>query len=126
MTARNHAATLVNRGILRQRRGAYEDALSDFREAREYVDDLPQAWIGEGNVAFLTQDFAAALYAYNQALESDLEEAHALHFNRGLALERLNRRDEAAEAYRAALALSPGWVAAEARLYRLENPEDDE
>ncbi len=122
LIGRDRTATHINRAIIRGLRGDHVGAHEDYLEARRAIPDLPESFVGEGNVAFIRGDFAAALSHYDRALELGLNDAHAGYFNRGLALERLGRPREAATAYQRALEYRPGWDIAEANLARVTAP----
>jgi Flp pilus assembly protein TadD len=67
---------------------------------------------------------AKALFALDRAVQLRPDSA-ALHFNRGVALERAGRAEAAAEAFQTALRLEPGHSQARTRLEALEPPGDD-
>lgn len=106
---RDLAATHLNRGIIRTERGDVDGALADYLEARRIRPNMPESYVGEGNVRFLHGDFSAALNAYDTALENGLSARHAGYFNRGLVLEHMGRWDDAEAAYAEAAALAPDW-----------------
>lgn len=122
LIGRERTATHINRAIIRGLRGDFDGALEDYLEARRAIPDLPESFVGEGNVAFIRGEFAAALSHYDRALELGLADAHAGYFNRGLTLERLGRPREAETAYRRALEHRPGWDIAAANLARVSAP----
>ncbi len=114
------------RGDVLLRLGRANDARACFDEARGLDKDSAGAWEGLGRALIalgeeprgrlnvgtgrmLAGDLEAALAEIDRAiaLEPDLSEAHA---NRGGVLKRLGRLDDAAAAYRAALAKDPNAV----------------
>ena len=64
--------------------------------------------LAAANAAFLAEEYAEALRMWTEVLDAvDTRSQYALHTNRGAALERLGRPQEAIEAYNAALATNP-------------------
>ncbi|MCG8441059.1 MAG: tetratricopeptide repeat protein [Caulobacterales bacterium] len=122
---RDLAGTLINRGILLASRNALDAAMDDYLRARRLRRNLPESYIGEGNVLFRAGDYAGAIDAYDLSLEKGLRARHVAHFNRGLALEQLRMWDDAEEAYLMAAALSPDWGMPPAYLERLEAKRAD-
>src|SRR6056297_3890390 len=61
MTRKNRAATYVNRGVLRMREGKYDEALSDYAEAKSLRPELGAAYLNEGAALIYTKDFQGAL-----------------------------------------------------------------
>lgn len=93
-------------------RDAY-DALQkrDYVQAQKLYGQVKnyRGWLGEGTAAYRSQDWTAALAAFEKAArqtENADEKAHAL-YNAGNALARLERFKQASERYQAALRLKP-------------------
>lgn len=93
-------------------RDAY-DALQkrDYAQAQKLYGQVKnyRGWLGEGTAAYRSQDWTAALAAFEKAArqtENADEKAHAL-YNAGNALARLERFKQASERYQAALRLKP-------------------
>lgn len=77
------------------------------------MSDDPQKLLEEANSSFASGDFSKALDLWTKIIEMvDTEHHFALHTNRGAALERLGRVEEAIEAYDAALSIKPDHVEA--------------
>ncbi len=115
---RNLTATYVNRGILRMRMSNYQGALADYRIAKERRPNLGAIYVNEGAALIGLGDAQGALVALNRALELDTRDAHAAHYNLGLAHEKLGNPTEAYFSYRKALELRPGWELPERELTR--------
>lgn len=98
---------LTNRAAMSAARGAAADARADLESAAELVADFPELHLNWSAVLIHEGSYADAVRAADNALDLGLEnEAHA-HFNRAIALERMDRPDEAYAAYVEAARLSP-------------------
>ncbi len=117
---RDLSATYINRGIIHSDRGELTQALADYREARRLSPGLPESFVGEGNVRFLSGDLEAALEAYETALAQGLRRPQVAHFNIGLVYEQMRRWDEAEAAYGEAAALAPEWPLPQAHIARVQ------
>lgn len=120
MISRNDlAATHVNRGILRMRKGDLIAATQDYEDALEIKPDLTEAYVNLG-AALIHQDrLDEALVALTTALE-DIESGTraAALVNRAIIYD---RKDEARAAYKdlkAAEALKPDWDIVQTMLSR--------
>ena len=83
------------------------------------ADVDPVKLFEQGQDAHARGEFAAALKLYEQALAAHAEFPEA-EFQRGVALASLNRNEQAAQAFRRAQELRPGWEPPRAALARLE------
>ncbi|HSG88491.1 MAG TPA: tetratricopeptide repeat protein [Pseudomonadales bacterium] len=101
------AATLVNRGMLRARRGRFEAAVRDYDRAIEIDPALVHALINRGNALTHLKRFDDALADYEQALFYSQGRDALLFYNRSLAYEKLGRKAEAREDLVRALQLQP-------------------
>ncbi len=116
---RDRAGTLVNRGILESALGDHSAALASYDKALTVMPELPEPWVGRGNVFFLRGDPTAAISAYDRSLEMGITRRHVVLLNRGMAYEARGDLDAAERDYREALAITPEWVLAKSRLERV-------
>jgi len=88
-------------------------AVTRFNEARQFDEVRAEAALHLGFLAIRNGDFAESLRYFREAesAQPDRFILHLLQLFRGRALERLNRPDEAIEAYRAAIAAEPAQTA---------------
>ena len=98
---------------MRQALGALALRLGDSAKAAAWLDGLlaPQARTNHGFALLVTGQAASALADFDAALAA-LPTNDEAGFGRGLALEALGRRAEAAAALRELLARSPGHLSA--------------
>jgi len=120
MTAKNRAATFVNRGVLRMRDGRYDQALSDYASAKRLQPELAEAFLNEGAALIYQQQFEAALVPLNKSLELGIKEEFAAHYNRAIARENSGDVPGAYADFKRALELRPDWELAKNQLDRFE------
>ncbi len=116
----DHAATLVNMGILLNGVGRTDQALEAFAEALSMSPNLPEAILSRGNSHFLRRDYERALADYDLSLQHGIRNEAVAHFNRGMAHEKTKDHRSAAKAYDRALEIDPGFRRAQARRERLQ------
>ena len=120
MTAKNRAATYVNRGVLRMRAGKYEESLADYADAIALNPDLPEAYLNKGSVFIYQRDFASAIEPINTSLDLGISDAHAAYYNRGIAREYTGDINGAYNDFSRALELKPDWDLAIMQMQRFE------
>jgi tetratricopeptide (TPR) repeat protein len=113
---RDRAATYVNRAVVRTNAGRLAAALQDLNRAESIRPDLGEIYASRGNIFFYQSSFEEALAETDRGIERGMKKLHAAYYNRGLALERLGRIEEAKESYRQSIALAPKFDLAKARL----------
>ena len=113
---RDRAATYVNRAVVRTNAGRLAAALRDLKRAESLRPDFGEIYASRGNVFFYQNAFEEALAEHDRGIAAGMKKLYAAHYNRGLALERLGRIEEAKNAYRQSIALAPGFGLAKTRL----------
>ncbi len=108
--------TLVNRGVIYNRRGEYNEALADFNDAIDLDETIAEAYLNRGNTWFFAGRLDDAMADYEKALALDVSEPWAAWYNIGLIHDARNERDEAQEAYRKALDLNPDFYLAQQKV----------
>jgi tetratricopeptide (TPR) repeat protein len=116
---RDRAGTLVNRAIVETTLSRYKDAFADYHSAMVIIPDLPEAYVGRGNIYFLANKLDRAIEDYSRALELNISRSYITYLNRGMAYEKLGRYDVAEADYRQALAAQPDWELAIKKLNRV-------
>jgi len=108
--------TLVNRGIILNRRGDYAAALQDFNAAIEIDDDIAEAYLNRGNTWFLTGKLDDAITDYEEALARDVAKPWAAWYNIGLVHDARSEPEKAQTAYRKSLDLNPDFYLAQQKV----------
>lgn len=111
--------TLVNRGVILNRAGAFEDARADFDAAIAIDDSLAEAYLNRGNSFYLAKRFDAALVDYDRALALAITKPWAAWYNIGLVYEATKKPDMAREAFQNALNANPEFTQAQQKLEKL-------
>ena len=114
----DRAATFVNRGVMKLRRGDYEAARADFDASIALVATTGEAFVNRGAVFIGERRFKAGLADLNTAIELGVSEPEKAYFNRALAYEGLNDEKSAYFDYQQALNLKPDWEAPKVELLR--------
>ena len=119
LTQRDRAGTHVNRAIVETALSRYRDAYADYNRALRMLPDLPEAYVGRGNIYFLSGKLDLAIADYSRALQLNIGRAYIAHLNRGMAYEKQGRFEVAEAEYRQALAAQPDWELAQQKLNRV-------
>ncbi|WP_421934841.1 tetratricopeptide repeat protein [Phenylobacterium sp.] len=118
MNARDRAGTLVNRGVLKLRRGAYPEATRDFDQAVKLKADMGEAYVNRGAASIGQRRYAESLPDLNKGLELGVQEPAKAYYNRALAYEGLDDAKSAYFDYQKALEMQPEWAAPREQLTR--------
>jgi len=116
---RDLAATYNNRGIIKATLERYQEAFEDYGRAIRTMPELPEPYVGRGNVYFLADKLDRAIRDYTKAMDLKLGEMHVAFLNRGMAYEAQGRLEKAESDYRKALELDPDWPPAQQKLDRV-------
>jgi tetratricopeptide (TPR) repeat protein len=112
----------LNRGLAHEKLQQYDQALQDYDLALQIVPAFGMAYHYRGHVYAKRHDDERAIAEYDQALrcvdavQIDVQgtlvttDVAGVQYDRGNALSRLGRYQEAVESYDKALALSPGFA----------------
>ena len=118
LNARDRAATIVNRGVVRLQRREAPLALADFDTAIAWRPELGEAHINRGAALIRLGDYPGAIAAINRGLELGADDPQEAYFNRAVANEKLDNLAAAYADYRKALELKPDWTLAQSELAR--------
>lgn len=119
LRARDRAGTLVNQGIVAAALGEQDAAMASYERAIAMMPELPEPYVGRGNVLFLRGDLAGAVAEYDRAIALGISRRHIALLNRGMARERLGQLEAAEQDYREAQALAPEWPLPKPRIERV-------
>jgi len=126
LTRRDRAGTYVNRAIVEASLSRYRDAFADYQRAIKTMPELPEPYVGRGNIYFLAGKLDKAIDDYTHALDLKLTRRHIAYLNRGMAYEKQGRLAVAEADYRKALELQPDWKLAKEKLGRVMAKEATE
>ena len=113
-----------NLGVIYAKRGDYENAAGQYREARHLDPRLPAAYYNHGNDLLKQGKYRKAVRRFSKSMKLYPTDAWALN-NRGLAYKELGWIQEAREDFEQALEIEPGFGAARSNLQELPGPECD-
>ena len=109
LSARDRAATVVNRGVIHLLRRDAAKALGDFDRAISWRPDLGEAHVNRGAALILMGDYQGAVTAISRGLDLGAADPHEAYFNRAIAQEKLDNTRAAYGDYRRAAELKPDW-----------------
>ncbi|WP_340644324.1 hypothetical protein [Phenylobacterium sp.] len=118
LNARDRAGTLVNRGVLKLRRGAYPEATRDFDQALKLQPVMGEAYVNRGAASIGQRRYADSLPDINKGLELGVPEPAKAYYNRALAHEGLEDAKSAYFDYQKAAEMQPEWAAPREQLVR--------
>jgi tetratricopeptide (TPR) repeat protein len=118
LSTSDRAATFVNRGVMKLRRGEYEAARADFDASIALVPNSGEAFVNRGAVSVGEKRYKAGLADLNTAIELGVSQLEKAYFNRALAFEGLDDEKSAYFDYQQALTLKPDWDAPKVELMR--------
>ena len=118
LTPQDRGGTLVNRGVMKLRRGEYNAAHADLDAGIAMIPEVGEGWINRGAMFISLHRYKEALDDLNKALTLGLKEPAKAYFNRGVAYEGLDDETHAYLDYQQALVLEPGWELPQHELLR--------
>ena len=118
LTAQDRGGTLINRGVMRLRRGELEAAHADFNAGIALIPTVGEGWINRGAMFIGERRYKEAVTDINKALALGLHEPAKAYYNRAIADEGLDDETQAYLDYKQALVLSPGWELPQHELLR--------
>ena len=112
-------ATHVNRGILRLRRGAVDDAIADFDAAIAENPNEPEAYLNKGMALLrLPNGWEGAVPLFNTAIAKRTRRPAIAYYGRAIAYEMGGQIKQAYYDYRQASAIEPKWREPQTELAR--------
>ena len=100
---------LVNRGVIRLRRGEYAAAHSDFDTAIPLIPESGEARFNRGAVFIAEHHYKEAVADLDKAIELGVKEPAKAYYYRGIAHDYLDDETAAYRDYKQAEALAPAW-----------------
>jgi tetratricopeptide (TPR) repeat protein len=105
----DRAGTYINRGVMKLRRGAFEEARADFDAGIGLAPQVGEGWINRGAVFVGEKRYRDGLGDLDRGLALGVKEPEKAYYNRGLAHEGLDDETAAYLDYQQALTLKPDW-----------------
>ncbi|HZK99598.1 MAG TPA: hypothetical protein VFC47_06835 [Caulobacteraceae bacterium] len=114
----DRAATLTNRGVMKLRRAAWEDARQDFDAAIALAPKVGEAWMNRGAVNLGEKRYRQGLQDIDKGLALGVTEPEKAYYDRALAHEGLDDETSAYFDYQQAASLKPDWALPQEQLLR--------
>ena len=120
LSAGDHVATLVNRGIVRMNLGDLPGADRDFDAALAMDRNEPEAWLNKGLLRLRQNQPEAAMPLIEHAMAARTIRPALAMYARGIANEQLGHLKQAYADLVRARELAPGWPLPAAQLRRYQ------
>jgi tetratricopeptide (TPR) repeat protein len=101
---------LVNRGVIRMRRGEFAAAQGDFDAAIPLIPESGEARFNRGAVLIGQKRYKEALADLDKAIALGVREPAKAYYYRGIAHDYLDDQTSAYQDYKQAQALAPDWA----------------
>ena len=118
LSPEDRGGTLINRGVMRLRRGEFEAARADFNAGIALIPTVGEGWINRGAMFIGERRYKEAVADIDKALSLGLHEPAKAYYNRAIAYEGLDDETQAYLDYQQALVLNPGWALPQHELLR--------
>jgi tetratricopeptide (TPR) repeat protein len=118
LDVRDKAGTYVNRGVMRLRRRADDQARADFDAAIALEPKLGEGWVNRGALSISERRYQEGMDDINHGLQLGVKEPEKAYFNRAVAYEGLDDEKAAYLDYQQALSLKPDWALPQRELLR--------
>jgi tetratricopeptide (TPR) repeat protein len=118
LTPRDHAATLVNRGVLRLALHQNDRALADIDSGIAIAPDLGDAFIDRGAVSIALGRYPQALEDLNKGIALGAHRPEVAYYDRAIVFEQQGDIRAAYNDYKKALEIEPGFEPAAKELKR--------
>jgi tetratricopeptide (TPR) repeat protein len=118
LTPQDRGGTLINRGVMRLRRGEYEAAHADFNAGIALIPQVGEGWVNRGAMFVGERRYKEAVADIDKAISLGLREPAKAYYNRAIAYEGLDDETQAYLDYQQALVLNPGWELPQHELLR--------
>jgi len=109
LDARDRGGTLVNRGVMKLRRGDYLAAQADFDAGIKLAGNVGEGFANRGAAYIAQKRYKEAVEDIDKALQLGVKEPAKAYYNRALAFEGMDDEKSAYLDYQQALVLAPSW-----------------
>jgi len=120
LTARDKAATFINRGILRSRSGDANGALADYDKGLSIDTSLGEGYVDRGATYIALRQYNDALRDINRGLDMGARRPHIAYYDRAIVNEALGNIRGAYQDYKKAVELEPDFTLATQQLSRFK------
>jgi tetratricopeptide (TPR) repeat protein len=114
----DRGGTLINRGVIKLRRGQFEAAHVDFDAGIALIPEVGEGWINRGAMFVGEHKYRDGLGDLDKGLTLGVKEPEKAYFNRALAHEGLDDEKAAYLDFQQASTLKPDWDAPKQELKR--------
>ena len=114
----DRGGTLINRGVMRLRRGQLAAAQADLDAGVTLNPAVGDGWLDRGAVLVAQRHYHDGLTDIDKAIGLGVREPAKAYYNRAIAEEGLDDEKAAYFDYQRALALKPGWELPQKELLR--------
>jgi tetratricopeptide (TPR) repeat protein len=118
LTAPDRGGTLINRGVMRLRRGELSAAEADLQAGVTLNPVVGDGWLDRGAVQVALHRYGPGLADINRAIGLGVTEPEKAYYNRAIAEEGVGDETAAYYDYQQALSLKPGWALPQKELTR--------
>jgi tetratricopeptide (TPR) repeat protein len=118
LSVRDHAATFVNRGILRARKDDAEGALADYDRGLAMDASLAEGYVDRGAVMIVLRRYDDAVAEIDKGISLGAARLQIAYYDRGIADEALGNIRAAYEDYKKATEIQPDFRLAQDELAR--------
>lgn len=105
----DRGGTLINRGVMRLRRGELAAAAADLEAGVTLNPVVGDGWLDRGAVQVAMHRYGPGLDDINKAIKLGVTEPEKAYYNRAIAEEGVGDETAAYYDYQQALSLKPGW-----------------
>jgi tetratricopeptide (TPR) repeat protein len=120
MPIRDHAATLVNRGILYSRLDKPELALNDYNDGLALNPGMGEGYVDRGATYIVLKRYDDALRDINKGIEMSTTRLQIAYYDRGVVREALGNIRGAYEDFKKAVEIEPNFTLAGEQLARFK------
>jgi tetratricopeptide (TPR) repeat protein len=112
MTAKDVAATHVNRGVLLDMFGRYDEALDDFNKSIEFNPELGDGYLNRGVSLIRLKRLDEAFANVQKGIDLGVSVPEIGYYDRAVAEEMMGRIKDAYYDYKKCLEIAPGYTPA--------------
>ncbi len=120
LSLRDHAATLINRGILYSRVDDTETALKDYNEGLSIDPNMGEGYVDRGAAYIVLKRYDEALQDINKGIALNAKRLQIAYYDRAIIQEALGNVRAAYDDYKKAAEIEPDFALATEQLARFK------